>query len=152
QAAFDEQQWHLGTELLAEAFASSNRAPAARAKIIDAFVQAAFVAVETDWRAAAGLLKRLAVLKPGYDFPFLLRLQISEHEREEAVGHCLLHAKALIAMDKMEEALDKVTEDLRSYPDDVTLLGLRKSVLERIRQGQERARQERARLEKEAFL
>ncbi|HWZ78319.1 MAG TPA: protein kinase [Candidatus Sulfotelmatobacter sp.] len=152
QAAFDEQQWHSGTELLAEAFASSNRAPAARAKVIDAFVQAAFLAVETDWRAAEHLLKRLASLKPDYDPPSLLRLQIREHEREEAVGRYLGHAKALIAMGKLHEALDKVSEGLKSHNDDVTLLEMRKSVLERIRQEEERARQERSRLEKEAFL
>jgi serine/threonine protein kinase len=152
QAAFDEQQWHTGTELLAEAFAASNRAPAARAKVIDAFVQAAFLAVETDWRAAEHILKRLAALKPDYDPPSLLRLQIREHEREEAVGRYLGHSKALIAMGKLQEALDKVSEGLQSHPDDVTLLEFRKSVLERIRQEEERARQGRARLEKEAFL
>ena len=152
QAAFDEQQWRSGTELLAEAFTSSNRASAARAKVIDAFVQAAFLAVETDWRAAEHILKRLAELKPDYDPPSLLRLQIREHEREEAVGRYLGHAKALIAMGKLQEALDKVSEGLASHGDDVTLLELRKSVLERIRQEEERTRQERARLEKEAFL
>jgi serine/threonine-protein kinase len=152
QAAFDEQHWHTGTELLAEAFTSANRATAARAKVIDAFVQAAFLAVETDWRAAEGLLKRLATLKPDYDPPSLLRLQISEHEREEAVGRYLGHAKALIAMGKLQEAVDKVSEGLKFHNDDVTLMELRKSVLERIRQEEAKSRQERARLEKDAFL
>ena len=151
QVAFDEQQWHTGTELLAEAFASSNRAPAARAKVIDAFVQAAFLALETDWRAAEGLLKRLATLKPDYDPPSLLRLQVSEHEREESVGRYLGHSKALIAMGKLQEALDKVGKGLKSHPNDVVLLEVRKSVLERIRQEEERGRRRRE-LEKEASL
>ncbi|HSQ18886.1 MAG TPA: PEGA domain-containing protein, partial [Blastocatellia bacterium] len=152
QAAFDEQQWHAGSELLAEAFASSNRAPAAQAKVIDAFIQASFLAVETDWRAAESILKRLAALKPDYDPPSLLRLKIREHEREEAVGRYLGHSKALIAMAKLQEALDKVSEGLESHPNDVALLEVRKSLLGRIQREEERARQERARLEKEAFL
>lgn len=152
QIAFDEDRWGAGSALLAEAYLSSDHAPAVRTRVIDAFVQAAFVAVETDWRAAEALLKQLTELKPDYDPPSLLRLQIREHEREEAVGRHLGHAKALVAMGKLQEALNKLSEGLESYPDNISLLEFRKSVLERVRQEEERARQERARLERETFL
>jgi serine/threonine protein kinase/tetratricopeptide (TPR) repeat protein len=152
QNAFEEQLWNAGGELLAKAFASSSRAPAVRAKVIDAFVQAAFLAVETDWRAAAALLKRLNQLKPDYDPPSLLRLQIREYEHEETVGRYVVHARALMAGGRLQDALDRLSDGLKALPDDVTLLEMRKSLLERIRQQEERARQDRARLEKEAFL
>jgi eukaryotic-like serine/threonine-protein kinase len=152
QNAFDEQLWNTGGELLAKAFASSSRAPAVRAKVIDAFVHAAFLAVETDWRAADALLKRLARLNPDYDPPSLLRLQIREYEHEETVGRYAGQANALIASGRLQEALDRLSDGLKALADDVTLLELRKSLLERIRQQEERARQDRARLEKEALL
>ena len=152
QNAFEEQLWNAGGELLAKAFATSSRAPAVRAKVIDAFVQAAFLAVETDWRAADALLKRLNQLKPDYDPPSLLRLQIREYEHEETVGRYVGHARALMAGGRLQDALDRLSDGLKALPDDVTLLELRKSLLERIRQQEERARQDRARLEKEAFL
>jgi len=151
QNAFDEQLWNAGGELLAKAYASS-RSPAVRAKVVDAFVQAAFLAVETDWRAADALLKWLGQLRPDYDPPSLLRLQIREYEHEETVGRYAGQAKALIASGRLQEALDRLGDGLKALPDDVTLLELRKSLLERIRQQEERARQDRARLEKETFL
>jgi serine/threonine-protein kinase len=151
QNAFDEQLWNTGGELLAKAYASS-RSPAVRAKVVDAFVQAAFLAVETDWRAAAALLKWLAQVKPDYDPPALLRLQIREYEHEETVGRYAGQAKALTASGRLQEALERLSDGLKALPDDVTLLELKKSLLERIRQQEERARHDRARLEKEAFL
>ena len=151
QNAFEKQLWNAGGELLAQAFESS-RSPAVRAKVIEAFVQAAFVAVETDWRAAADLLKRLARLKPDYDPPSLLCLQIREYERDETVGSNAVQATALLAGGRFEEALDRLSDGLKAVPDNVTLLELRKSLLDRIRQQEERAQQDRARLEKEALL
>ncbi len=152
QRTFARAKWKEGADLLRKALTAANRVPAMREKVLDAFVQAGVSAVENDWRAAEFLLQQLAELKPDYSPPSVLWARIRERRREESLAQCIAGAKGMVSAGQLQEALRELSEGLKAHPEDASLLELQGTILESIRQGEERERQERARIEKGNFL
>jgi serine/threonine protein kinase len=152
QRAFGRGSWKEGGDLLKKAFGMAGRVTAVREQVLDAFVQAGVSAVETDWRAAEALLHQLSELNPDYSAPSVLRTRIRERKKEEFVNRCVAQSQRLMSASQFQEALREVEEGLSSYTDTPPLKDLRRQILERIAQEEERARNERSRIEKEALI
>jgi serine/threonine-protein kinase len=152
QKAFASANWKAGGDLLKKAFASATRVPALRDQVLDAFVQGGVSAVETDWRAAESLLHQLAELQSDTAPPSVLWSRIRERKREEFVSRCVAECQRLLSAGQLQEALREVDAGLASYSEVASLKELRGQILQRTWQEEERTRQERTRLEKEAFL
>jgi len=149
---FARQRWKEGGDFLQKAFAGSNRAPAVREEILQAFVQAGASAVEANWRAAEALLQQLSDLKTDFAAPSVLRSRIRERKRDEYVAQCAAQAKRLVSSGDLQAAAREVSNGLATYADEASLKELQSEILDRIHREEERAEQQRAFQEKEEFL
>jgi serine/threonine-protein kinase len=152
QNLFRKGDWKRGGELLKKAFTAAERAPAVRDQVLASFVEAAESAFEKDWRASEGLLHQLAELQPGYIPPAGLLDQIAQRKRQEFVTQCLGQAKRLQSSGDLQSALREVERGVSAYPDESRFAELHEQIQEQVRQEEEGARLERARLEQETFV
>jgi tetratricopeptide (TPR) repeat protein len=152
QTLFRKADWNRGGELLKKAFTAAERVPKVREQVLASFVQAAETAFEKDWRASEALLHQLAELQPEYTQPTGLQNQITQRKRQEFVNQCLGQAQRLQAGGDLQAALREIERGLSSYADESRLADLRAQIQEQVRQEEEKARLEGARLEQETFV
>jgi eukaryotic-like serine/threonine-protein kinase len=152
QSLFRKADWKRGGELLKKAFTAAERVPNVREEVLANFVQAAESALEKDWRASEALLQQLAELQSKYSPPAGLQNQITQRKRQEFVKQCLEQAQQLQSGGDLQAALGEIERGLASYPDESRLVDLHAQIQEQVRQAEENARLERARVEQEAFV
>jgi eukaryotic-like serine/threonine-protein kinase len=152
QTLFGKGDWKRGGEVLKQAFAMAERAPAVREQVLATFVESAEEALEKDWRASEALLQQLTELQLRPIPTGELQNQIAQRKRQELVEECLAHAKRLHSSGDPQAALREIQRGLSSIGDDSRLSELRAQIQEEVGRAEERARLERARLEQEVFV
>ena len=151
QSLLRNGEWKQARRVLEGAHSAARNFPALREQIEQTILQGAESAVGSDWLGAETLLQLLADL-PASSVPEALRLRIEERKQEEFVASCCAEAKRQQAAGDFKAALSELARGLAAYPRDPSLLQLKSGVEEIIRAEAERAKQEKARQEREIFV
>ena len=138
-----ERQWDEGIKLLRQAYELDEHNAISRAVLSDAMVEQARLVLDSDWKAAEGLVRQALDLNPLHAVAKSVRTLVLDRKREEFVNEILSQARKLQAGGDLPGAQVCVGQGLAAYATDPRLLQLRDS-LERESE-QARRRQDRRR-------
>jgi len=137
-----EQHFAEGVPLLRRAFEFDPRNPQARAALVEGLVAQARLLLDSDWRAAEGLIGEALELDPAHSLGRSLRTLAQDRKRDETVAQAFVQARDLRAAGDLEGALVQAEQCLAAYPGEPRLLQLRDILsreLQEARESQRRA-------------
>jgi serine/threonine-protein kinase len=143
QALCQQQRFEEGVEMVRRAFLMDQRNPAARSVLLDTLIERARALLESDWRAAEGLVQEVLDLEPSHSQAQSLRALIEDRKREEFVDQCVAKARQLQTAGDLEGALAAVEQGMATYPYVMRLTQLR-ATLERALSDNRRAQARRS--------
>jgi len=143
QALCQQQRFEEGIEMVRRAFLMDQRNAAARSVLLDTLIERARALLESDWRAAEGLVQEVLDLEPSHSLAQSLRALIEDRKREEFVDQCVAKARQLQTAGDLEGALAAVEQGMSTYPYVMRLTQLR-ATLERALSDNRRAQARRS--------
>jgi eukaryotic-like serine/threonine-protein kinase len=124
-----ERQFGEGLEALRKAAALDNRNAMIRAALLNALVEQARSVLGQDWRAAEPLIEQALSIDGGHPLAKSLQGLVLDYKRQEIVNDCVSQVRVMQANGDLSGAMAKVEEVLASYPNEVRLAQLRKTLL-----------------------
>jgi serine/threonine protein kinase len=124
-----ERQFGEGLEALRKAASLDNRNAMIRAALLNALVEQARSVLGQDWRAAEPLIEQALSIDGGHPLAKSLQGLVLDYKRQEIVNDCVSQVRVMQANGDLSGAMAKVEEVLASYPNEVRLAQLRKTLL-----------------------
>lgn len=119
-----QHRFEEGRETLRRACQLDERNAIIRAALVDALVEQAQPLLDTDWRAAEGLIQQALELDPSHLLAKSLRTLAHDRKREEEVVRCFSQVRQLRAAGDLKTALAQAEQCLSSYPLEPRLIQL----------------------------
>ena len=124
-----DRQFGEGLEALRKAASLDNRNAIIRAALLNALVEQARSVLGQDWRAAEPLIEQALSIDGGHPLAKSLEGLVLDYKRQEIVNDCVSQVRVMQANGDLSGAMAKVEEVLASYPNEVRLAQLRKTLL-----------------------
>ena len=149
---FAKSSWRAGGETCLRAGPLSSRDPVIRKEILDTLEAAAAKALESEWRSAEFLLQCMSELQPDGSRPAAVQAKVAQAKQDEVVLEYLAQAKRLQGRGDLDGALQELSHGLELYPQEERLIAFQHSLQELREEREERARAEREREKRAAFV
>jgi serine/threonine-protein kinase len=144
------QDFDKGLEVLGQAHELDDRNTLVLTALHDVLIERARLQLNTDWRAADGLLTNALELDPESQAGKSLRAQVLAARREEEVMHCATQVRRLQAAGELEKAEAELRRGLELYPGDPRLAAILDTLQNELTQSnRKKARKEQLREEQQ---
>jgi eukaryotic-like serine/threonine-protein kinase len=124
-----DREFGEGLEALRKAASLDNRNAVIRAALLNALVEQARALLSQDWRAAEPLIEEALNIDSGHPLAKSLQGLVLDYKRQEILNDCVSQVREMQAQGDLSGALAKVDEVLATYPNEVRLTQLRKTLL-----------------------
>ena len=125
---FDRGEFDEGLETLQRSYDLDKHNDAIRASLVNRLVARAQRLVETDWRAAEGLVQRGLSLNPAHAGAKGVGLLLEDLRREDFLNQAISRVRQHQASGEAKNALAELEQALSFYPNEPRLLQLRPSL------------------------
>jgi eukaryotic-like serine/threonine-protein kinase len=123
-----DRQFGEGLETLRKAAALDSRNAVIRAALLNALVEQARSVLGQDWRAAEPLIEQALHIDGAHPLARSLQGLVLDYKRQEIVNDCVSQVREMQANGDPSGALVKLEDVLVSFPHEVRLLQLRKTL------------------------
>jgi serine/threonine protein kinase len=123
-----DRQFGDGLEALRKGASLDNRNAVIRAALLNALVEQARSVLGQDWRAAEPLIEQALNIDGGHPLAKSLQGLVLDYKRQEILNDCVSQVREMQANGDLSGALAKVEEGLASYPNEVRLVQLRRTL------------------------
>lgn len=123
-----DRQFGEGLEALRRAASLDNRNAVIRAALLNALVEQARSVLGQDWRAAEPLIEQALNIDGGHPLAKSLQGLVQDYKRQEILNDFVSQVREMQANGDLNGALSKIDEALASYPNEVRLVQLRRTL------------------------